>query len=815
MANLFLAIPVPSADGPGAAVNISAFGWVKSFSVVGNLIGNITLEISNDNITWNPIATLVVPGDICTSFASMFVRANVAGYVSGAAIMAVGSDDAGTLTAAVSVPPGNGTGAPVNISAFGQKKTVLYSGGTMYTDLTVIVEISEDGVTFSELASFSGPVPAARSFECSLQSIRTTVIGFVSGVVTVSVSAVNDPASGSDTLQQAYDASTGVPVDIQLSVVNGGIRILGAPGVPDPLFAVVDNAGNIALAVQSAPASAVVIRNLTLNDGGTAAFLEGDSGSTAPVSAASTGRIRYNEVAQKWQISENGGAYFSLDGITTLQEAYDASVGTPVNIQLAAVRGGIRILDVAAQTTPSFEVSSSASPQDSIMVTRTFAGGGIGIDVSMAVGTTGTGINISHSGSGAPFAITHSAGAATSWALTRTPGVVTAGTGINIVYGANTTGIVANISQSGSGNVIQVTNTGAGAILNLLATGAGQVASWSHSGTNATPFSWNNSSNTAGVSTSWTRLPTVATGGTIFRLSSNINFTGISLEIISGGAGGTDTGILMIMRGSGAGASFSDQAPNAHTGTMLALQHNITGSTGLLLSMAKNPAAATAGDLCSITMGVNTSGNVWTISQSGTGHVFNVTETATGTGRLVNTSWLGTGEIWRFTGTAGAILNVRTVDGREGIGVVPATNGTGVSPLLAYKRQGAGFANSEGQMAHGTGTTVGAVSSQIITLALLDNTTYILWAKVAGRDAGGVNRGAYILAAGVFRQAAGVATFIDAASPSVEFVSRTVAGLTATFDVSGNNVRVTVTGIAAQTIHWAADLWYEQVTTSA
>ncbi|HXJ73109.1 MAG TPA: hypothetical protein VNM37_09650, partial [Candidatus Dormibacteraeota bacterium] len=48
--------------------------------------------------------------------------------------------------------------------------------------------------------------------------------------------------------------------------------------------------------------------------GGTALFFESDDGKTAPVSAASTGRIRYNDTTKAWQQSVDGGAYFGFGG---------------------------------------------------------------------------------------------------------------------------------------------------------------------------------------------------------------------------------------------------------------------------------------------------------------------------------------------------------------------------------------------------------------------------------------------------------------------------------------------------------------------
>ncbi len=51
-------------------------------------------------------------------------------------------------------------------------------------------------------------------------------------------------------------------------------------------------------------------------DGGAGndAFLSSESGSAAAISAANTGRIRYNQATQKWQVSENTGAYVDMVG---------------------------------------------------------------------------------------------------------------------------------------------------------------------------------------------------------------------------------------------------------------------------------------------------------------------------------------------------------------------------------------------------------------------------------------------------------------------------------------------------------------------
>jgi hypothetical protein len=57
--------------------------------------------------------------------------------------------------------------------------------------------------------------------------------------------------------------------------------------------------------------------DITLSGGGTAHFIEFGGGSTAAVSAAGTGRIRYNQVGNQFEQSLNGAAYTALGGGTS------------------------------------------------------------------------------------------------------------------------------------------------------------------------------------------------------------------------------------------------------------------------------------------------------------------------------------------------------------------------------------------------------------------------------------------------------------------------------------------------------------------
>jgi len=193
MANVFLDIIVPTSNGPGPAVNIAALGYLKRFSMTGVFEGTVNIEISNDGVLWSPLTTFVAPGDIKKSFAAGFVRANVVGYVSGAADLSVGSDNPGSVIALLPVPAGNGVGAPVIVSAMGQNKTFIYDGGM---EASIIIEVSQDGVTFSQAAAFSGMTPANVNVCGAIQQVRIRVAGFVIGTAAVSMCAIVDSSGG-------------------------------------------------------------------------------------------------------------------------------------------------------------------------------------------------------------------------------------------------------------------------------------------------------------------------------------------------------------------------------------------------------------------------------------------------------------------------------------------------------------------------------------------------------------------------------------------------------------------------------------------
>lgn len=98
-------------------------------------------------------------------------------------------------------------------------------------------------------------------------------------------------------------------------------------------------------------------------------------------------------------------------------------------------------------------------------------------------------------------------------------------------------------------------------------------------------------------------------------------------------------------------------------------------------------------------------------------------------------------------------------------------------------------------------TTVGAVTAVAYATTLADNTTYQFDARVVARrtDVSG-DTGMFQLMVRVKRQGGGAATLVGHQLQKVAL--RDDAGMEIDWDVSGNQVQLKVTGVAAKTIDW-------------
>lgn len=171
MANQFVNIPVPAANGSGAAVDMSTFGAVKTIAVAGPFVASVTIEISNEVVptTWSPLITFNNPDGSVQDVACHWMRATVSGYKSGTPACDIGGNDDGTFFANLPATVGNGTGAAVDVSTLPIYKTITV-GGTYQGN--VQIEVSEDGLARWSQINFGFPTPGQQSQIITAQFMR-------------------------------------------------------------------------------------------------------------------------------------------------------------------------------------------------------------------------------------------------------------------------------------------------------------------------------------------------------------------------------------------------------------------------------------------------------------------------------------------------------------------------------------------------------------------------------------------------------------------------------------------------------------------
>ena len=102
--------------------------------------------------------------------------------------------------------------------------------------------------------------------------------------------------------------------------------------------------------------------------------------------------------------------------------------------------------------------------------------------------------------------------------------------------------------------------------------------------------------------------------------------------------------------------------------------------------------------------------------------------------------------------------------------------------------------------------TIGATQTTLVSHTLLDENTYHVEAQVVAVQSDGTDRASYHLACTAYRTGAGAAT-LQGSVTSIH-AQESNASLDATFTVSGNDIRVSVTGIAAETWEWGTTITY-------
>jgi hypothetical protein len=155
-------LPAPAANASGAAVDVSAFGGLKTITVTGNggvFEPFVTVEMSNETspTKWTPACpTFTNPGEQTIQIAARWMRATVSNYKGGGApTVEIGGTDDGTLFASLPALAGNGSATPTSTATLGDFKTVQVAGPFRGT---VNIDVSEDaGATFQTVLSFNNP----------------------------------------------------------------------------------------------------------------------------------------------------------------------------------------------------------------------------------------------------------------------------------------------------------------------------------------------------------------------------------------------------------------------------------------------------------------------------------------------------------------------------------------------------------------------------------------------------------------------------------------------------------------------------------
>ena len=149
-----------------------------------------------------------------------------------------------------------------------------------------------------------------------------------------------------------------------------------------------------------------------------------------------------------------------------------------------------------------------------------------------------------------------------------------------------------------------------------------------------------------------------------------------------------------------------------------------------------------------------------------------------------------------------ADATVTTANLLTGSAVTTINLGTGTNPTISLggaTSQLKSFAGSVVQSQATVQTTNNTVTTAA-TLALADNTVYLLQATIVGRRSDAAGRAAYVRNACVYREAAGAATLEGMVDTAL--TRESTATWDATISVSGNDVLITVKGATGATVNW-------------
>ncbi len=303
------ALSVPAVGGFGTALDVSAYGNNKSLVLGGNYDGLIALYGSQDGTSFDSITTFIQAGQEVAFFEGVykFVRLQrVAGAVGGGEVPSVSIAGVSNPAAAVT---------PSNLAA-------TYAAGTNAASQTlVLLDATGGGVIIDATNAGFGPMgtpPPAWTVKGLLNPYGISVnkvgnVGFGTNNPQRMIHIMGGLGWGSDPIVRMQSASgLGGNFDLSCSDTTWSM-VSNSDGGFGFCFKVVSDAGIPFGAVPGIQGPhRIAAHDMALLDaaGGSTdkAFVFG-AGSTAAVSSANGGTIRYNESLQRFERSENGGAY--------------------------------------------------------------------------------------------------------------------------------------------------------------------------------------------------------------------------------------------------------------------------------------------------------------------------------------------------------------------------------------------------------------------------------------------------------------------------------------------------------------------------
>ena len=199
MANVFLNLPAPAGNGTGAAVDTSTLGKDRTITVQDAFRGAVNIQFSNDSVAgpWATVATFNEGGKKTIPLAGQFMRVERVGVPDtnpGLPVVEVASSDIGGLYLNLPAPAADGVGAAADVSLLGTFNTVTcldaFKG-------SVIIEISEDNVTWAQAMVFTAPGWQSKNFVAQYMRVRRSGVPSIApGLPNVDVGAINDQGSG-------------------------------------------------------------------------------------------------------------------------------------------------------------------------------------------------------------------------------------------------------------------------------------------------------------------------------------------------------------------------------------------------------------------------------------------------------------------------------------------------------------------------------------------------------------------------------------------------------------------------------------------